>query len=66
LWGKKRYGPWIIQRAIRDIRGQIDELPEAFSFHDLRHYYASVLIASIGTVATALRRSSERQLAYTS
>ena len=60
MWGKKHCGPWIIQRAIRDIRGQIDQLPEAFSFHDLRHYYALVLIASIDTVATALRHSSER------
>jgi hypothetical protein len=38
-------GPWIVQRAIRDVRGQIKGLPEVFSFHDLRHYLASLLIA---------------------
>jgi hypothetical protein len=36
--GTDRCGPWIIERAIRDAREQIDGLPEAFSFHDLRHY----------------------------
>jgi integrase len=52
-----------IQRAIRDIKDQIRCLPEEFSFHDLRHYFASVLIASgadIKTVQARMRHASAR------
>ena len=61
--GTDRCGPWIIQRAIRDIRGQIDGLPEKFSVHDLRRYLASLLIASgadIKTVQARMRHASAR------
>ena len=61
--GTDRCGPWIIERAIRDAREQIDGLPEAFSFHDLRHYLASLLIASgadIKTVQARMRHASAR------
>lgn len=61
--GTDRCGPWIIQRAVRDIRDQIDGLPEGFSFHDLRHYLASMLIASgadIKTVQARMRHASAR------
>ena len=54
-------GPWIIERAIRDARDKIDGLPEGFSFHDLRHYLASPLIASgadIKTVQPRMRHAS--------
>lgn len=34
-----------IQRAVRKIRADVDGLPEAFTFHDTRHHYASLLIA---------------------
>jgi hypothetical protein len=44
--GTEGCGPWIIERAIRDAREEIDGLPEGFSFHDLQHYLASLLIAS--------------------
>ncbi|WP_336513645.1 MULTISPECIES: site-specific integrase [Mycolicibacterium] len=57
----KRCGPWIIDRAIRDVRGSIDGLPDEFSFHDLRHYLASLLIASgadIKTVQARMRHAS--------
>jgi integrase len=37
-------GPWLIERAFRKVRAQIEGLPEEFSFHDLRHYLASMLI----------------------
>jgi integrase len=61
--GTQRCGPWIIERAIRDVREDIDGLPEGFSFHDLRHYLASLLIASgadIKTVQARMRHASAR------
>ena len=61
--GTDRCGPWVIERAIRDVREQIDGLPEGFSFHDLRHYLASLLIASgadIKTVQARMRHASAR------
>jgi len=53
--GTERCGPWIIERAIRDARDEIDGLPEGFSFHDLRHYLASLLIASGADIKTVQR-----------
>jgi len=56
-------GPWQIERAMRSAREQVDGLPEGFRFHDLRHYFASMLIASgldIKVVQTRLRHSSAR------
>jgi integrase len=61
--GTDRCGPWIIERAIRDAREEIDGLPEGFSFHDLRHYLASLLIASgadIKTVQARMRHATAR------
>jgi integrase len=61
--GTERCGPWIIDRAIAEIRGQIDGLPETFVFHDLRHYMASLLIASgadIKTVQARMRHATAR------
>ncbi len=61
--GTDRCGPWIIERAIRDARAKMDALPEGFSFHDLRHYLASLLIASgadIKTVQARMRHASAR------
>ena len=56
-------GPAIIQAAVRDARNEIDGLPEGFSFHDLRHFMASLLIASgadIKTVQARMRHASAR------
>ncbi len=56
-------GPWAIQRAMRDARDAIDGLPEGFRFHDLRHYFASLLIASgldVKTVQARLRHASAK------
>jgi integrase len=39
-------GPWQLQRAFRDARARVPGLPAGYRFHDLRHYYASALIAS--------------------
>jgi integrase len=61
--GTDRCGPWIIERAIRDASKKITGLPEGFSFHDLRHYLASLLIASgadIKTVQARMRHASAR------
>lgn len=33
---------WAIERAIRSARPRVAGLPEAFRFHDLRHYLASL------------------------
>ncbi|MGK8559391.1 tyrosine-type recombinase/integrase [Nocardia gipuzkoensis] len=38
--------PWQLERAIRTIRPTIAGLPEEFTFQDLRHYLASLLIAN--------------------
>lgn len=59
--GTDRCGPWIIERAVRDAKPTIDGLPEGFSFHDLRHYLASLLIEkgeSVKTVQARLRHAS--------
>lgn len=55
--------PWSIERAVRDVRRKVDGLPEEFCFHDLRHYLASLLIASgadIKTVQARMRHASAR------
>jgi len=61
--GTDRCGPWLIERAIAAVRGQIDGLPEGFTFHDTRHYLASLLIASgadIKTVQARMRHAGAR------
>ncbi|MDO3315702.1 phage integrase family protein [Mycobacteroides abscessus subsp. abscessus] len=55
--------PWVIEREIRRARTAVPSLPEMFSFHDLRHYLASLLIASgadIKTVQARMRHASAR------
>jgi integrase len=55
-------GPWTIERAIRAARQQVG-LPEGFRFHDLRHYFASLLIASgldVKVVQARLRHASAK------
>lgn len=46
----KQAGPWRIDREMRRVRGEVDGLPEGFRYHDLRHFFASLLIASGGDV----------------
>ena len=53
--------PYAIERAIRAARGGVVGLPEGFRFHDLRHYLASLLIASgldVKVVQTRLRHAN--------
>jgi integrase len=48
--------PWAVTAAVRAARGTVDGLPEAFTFHDLRHYFASLLIASGADIKTVQAR----------
>lgn len=58
-------GPWKLQRAFRAARAAegetVKDLPAGFRFHDLRHYFASVLIAAgcdVKTVQVRMRHGS--------
>ena len=56
-------GPWAIERAVRDARASVPGLPTGFRFHDLRHYFASLLIADgldVKTVQARLRHTSAK------
>ena len=39
-------GPWVLERAVRAARPGVEGLPAGFRYHDLRHFYACLLIAS--------------------
>jgi integrase len=61
-WGQQ-LAPWTLQRAIRTARKKVKGLPEEFSYHDLRHYFASMLIADgadVKKVQAALRHASAK------
>ena len=56
-------GPWMIERAVRAARAKVPGLPDGFRFHDLRHYLASLLIASgadVKVVQARLRHASAK------
>ncbi|GGR80242.1 site-specific integrase [Micromonospora fulviviridis] len=58
-----QFGPWMLERAIRDARQRVPGLPDGFRFHDLRHYFASLLIesgASVKVVQARLRHGSAK------
>jgi integrase len=48
--------PWAIGRAMRKARSEVQGLPASFRYHDLRHYFANLLIASGGDVKTVQAR----------
>jgi integrase len=55
--------PWAVERAMRTARKKVYDLPAGFRYHDLRHYFASLLIASgadIKTVQERLRHASAK------
>lgn len=55
--------PYTFETAFRRARLTVDGLPEGFRVHDLRHYFASLLIASgldVKTVQTRLRHASAK------
>lgn len=47
--------PWHIERALRAVHasGRVEALPDGFSFHDLRHNFASLLISKKSDLKTA-------------
>lgn len=61
-WGKQ-LAPWTLERAVRAARTEAEGLPVDFRYHDLRHYYASLLIASgedVKVVQERLRHASAK------
>lgn len=55
--------PWAVERAMRKARQKVEGLPAGFRYHDLRHYFASLLIASgadVKTVQARLRHASAK------
>jgi integrase len=55
--------PWTLERAIRAARAKVPGLPPTFRFQDLRHYFASLLIASgsdVKVVQARLRHASAK------
>ncbi|WP_375483529.1 tyrosine-type recombinase/integrase [uncultured Jatrophihabitans sp.] len=55
--------PWTIQRGMRDARAKVRGLPPEFRFQDLRHYFASLLIADgldVKVVQARLRHASAK------
>lgn len=58
----EQVGPWQLERAVREARGPAG-MPEGFRFHDLRHYFASLLISSgsdVKVVQARLRHASAK------
>ena len=57
----RQMAPKEVMRQIRKARARVPGLPAEFRFHDLRHYFASLLIASgadIKTVQARLRHAN--------
>ena len=55
--------PWRLERAFRTARKRVDGLPAGFRFQDLRHYFASLLIASgadVKVVQARVRHASAK------
>lgn len=53
----RQLSPWGLERALRAVRPSLD-LPDGFHYHDLRHYFASLLIADgadVKVVQTRMR-----------
>jgi integrase len=56
---------WTLERAIVTARAAVPGLPEDFRFHDLRHYFASMLIHSGMDVITVQARVRHEDAATT-
>ncbi|UYM05457.1 tyrosine-type recombinase/integrase [Solicola gregarius] len=62
MWGKQ-LAPWTLELAFREARGKVDRLPAGFRYQDLRHYLASLLIASgadVKVVQARMRHASAK------
>jgi integrase len=60
---EEQLSPWAIERAMRKARLEVKGLPAGFRYHDLRHYFASLLSASgadVKTVQARLRHASAK------
>lgn len=61
--GGRQVYPWRIERALRSARERVEGLPAGFRHQDLRHYFASLLIASgadVKVVQTRVRHASAK------
>lgn len=59
----RQLSPRAIERAMRKARGKVKGLPEGFRYHDLRQYFARLLIADgadVMTVQARLRHASAK------
>lgn len=62
-WYGKQLAPWTLEVHFRRARDEVPGLPAGFRFHDLRHYFASLLIADghdVKLVQARLRHASAR------
>lgn len=61
-WGNQ-LTPWTLERAMRAARAKVPGLSPDFRYHDLRHYLASLLIASgadVKVVQARMRHASAK------
>ena len=63
--GDKPCSPNTVEEAVRAARAKVPGLPEKFCFHDLRHYLASLLIASGADIKTVQARMRHATAATT-
>jgi integrase len=59
----RQLAPWTLERAIRSARAKVPGLPPDFRYHDLRHYFASLLIVSgsdVKVVQVRLRHATAK------
>ena len=63
--GDRPCSPNPVEEAVRAARTKVPGLPEKFCFHDLRHYLASLLIASGADIKTVQARMRHATAATT-
>ena len=63
--GDRPCSPNTVEEAVRTARAKVNGLPEKFCFHDLRHYLASLLIASGADIKTVQARMRHATAATT-
>jgi integrase len=63
--GDRPCSPNTVEEAVRSARAKVPGLPDRFCFHDLRHYLASLLIASGADIKTVQARMRHATAATT-